>query len=54
MLDGLPDGWGNLDEAVIDTKSAFTLDVATRNILSRVEISSDYIRSACEASLRCL
>lgn len=95
LLEGLPDGWGEVDdsesirainaalehginffdtadvygtgrseevigkalqgrrpEAVIATKFAFTFDAATRNVFSRVDVSSNYIRSACEASLR--
>lgn len=37
---------------MIATKFAFTFDAATRNVFSKVDVSSDYIRSACEASLR--
>ncbi|WP_248925010.1 aldo/keto reductase [Paenibacillus hamazuiensis] len=94
-LDGLPDGWGEVDddesiraielalelginffdtadaygtghseevigralkgrrhEAVIATKFGFTYDAATRNVYTKVDVSPDYIRSACEASLR--
>lgn len=95
LLEGLPDGWGEVDdtetiraisaalehavnffdtadvygtgrseavigkalkgrrhEAVIATKFGFTFDAASRNVFSRVDVSPNYIRSACEASLR--
>ncbi|WP_276351481.1 aldo/keto reductase [Cohnella caldifontis] len=94
-LDGLPDGWGEVDdaesiraigralelgvdffdtadaygtghgeeilgralrgrrhEAVIATKFGFTYDARSRSVFTKADVSPEYIRSACEASLR--
>ncbi|MCZ8519629.1 MULTISPECIES: aldo/keto reductase [Paenibacillus] len=94
-LDGLPDGWGEVDdsesvraiqralelgirlfdtadvygtghseeilgralngrrhEAVIATKFGYTYDASTRHVYTRYDMSPEYIRNACEASLR--
>ncbi|MEG6588211.1 aldo/keto reductase [Paenibacillus barengoltzii] len=95
LLDGLPDGWGEVDDkesiravqtaldqginffdtadvygtghseeilgqalqgrrqdAVIATKFGFTYDAATRNVFTKLDMSRNYIRWACLASLR--
>lgn len=95
LLDGLPDGWGKVDdvqsihaievalahgiqffdtadaygtghseeiiskalkgrrhEAVIATKFGFTYDATVRQVYSKIDVSPNYIRQACEASLR--
>ncbi|EOS58948.1 aldo/keto reductase [Paenibacillus barengoltzii] len=95
LLDGLPDGWGEVDDkesiravqtaldqginffdtadvygtghseeilgqalhgrrqdAVIATKFGFTYDAATRNVFTKLDVSRNYIRWACLASLR--
>ncbi|MGG6311938.1 aldo/keto reductase [Paenibacillus macerans] len=94
-LDGLPDGWGEVDDeesiravetaldlginlldtadaygtghseevigralrgrrqdAVIATKFGFTHDAASRSVFTKIDVSPDYIRTACQASLR--
>ncbi|WP_233530920.1 aldo/keto reductase [Paenibacillus alkalitolerans] len=94
-LDGLPDGWGEVDdgesvrairralelgvdffdtadaygtghseeivgfalegrrhEAVIATKFGYAYDESTRHVSTRYDVSPDYVRKACEASLR--
>lgn len=95
LLDGLPDGWGEVDDkesiravqtaldqginffdtadvygtghseeilgqalqgrrqdAVIATKFGFTYDAATRNVFTKLDMSRNYIRWACLASLK--
>ncbi|SMF41501.1 aldo/keto reductase [Paenibacillus barengoltzii] len=95
LLDGLPDGWGEVDDkesiravqtaldqginffdtadvygtghseeivgqalqgrrqdAVIATKFGFTYDAATRKVFTKLDVSRNYIRWACQASLR--
>ncbi|WP_339817620.1 aldo/keto reductase [Paenibacillus sp. FSL R7-0216] len=94
-LDGLPDGWGEVDDtesiraietalelginfldtadvygtghseeiigqvlrgrrqdAVIATKFGFTYDSASRNVYTKIDVSPEYIRTACQASLQ--
>jgi len=43
---------GRRHEAVIATKFGFTYDEASRNVYTKIDVSPEYIREACERSLR--
>lgn len=43
---------GRRDEAVIATKFGFTHDTRTKHVFTKTDVSPEYIRQACEASLK--